>query len=243
MRIYISIATVVSFSLIAMIFFITIQKEEKGLVFDSKHIDLGELDYNTEIKTKFYFTNNFHDTINVKKISADCKCTNTSINKKEIKAGEKGFVEVIFTSSHHSGPENHKILVSTDRAGQEKIMLGISAVIDPKLEIIPRAISFGRVRKVQEANSREVSIVSRFRQSAITMSVSSSNPYIKATLLEKQAAHKREAGRIKIELCGNPPSGQLDGNVVVTTQTEKGIINSSIRVVADILGVVETASY
>lgn len=219
------------------------EQGDKGLSFQNYHIDLGKLDYDTETKATFNFKNTTHNLINIKKVKADCKCTDAYANKKEIHPGESGFVEVTFRSSNQSGPENHKIWVSTDIADQEKIILGISAVVDPKLEIIPRAISFGRVRNVQEVNPREVSVVSRFRQSARTISVSSSNPYIKATLLEKQAAHKREAGRIKIELCGNPPSGQLDGNVVVTTRTEKGVVNSSIKIMADILGVVETASY
>lgn len=61
--------------------------------------------------------------------------------------------------------------------------------------------------------------------------------------LKSWASARCEAGRIKIELCGNPPSGQLDGNVVVTTRTEKDVVNSSIKITADILGVVETASY
>jgi hypothetical protein len=149
---------------------------------------------------------------------------------------------VTFRSSNRSGPENHQITLFTDAPDQEVIKLFISAIVDPKLEIIPRAISFGRVRNTQEVDPREVSVVSRFRRLPEIISVSSSNPYIKATLLESKPAHSREVGRIRIELCRNPPSGEFNGNIFITTRTEKGVINSTIKVVGEILGAVETAS-
>ena len=155
------------------------------------------------------------------------------------------FDPLFILESIDAGPvqEDHRILVYTGSGEQEKIVLGISAVVDPRLEIIPRAISFGRVRNGQEANPREVSIVSRFREPAQIISVSSSQPYIKATLLPRKAAPKREVGRIRIELCADAPCCKLDGNIVVTTGAENRMVNSSIKVVAEILGPVETISY
>ena len=219
------------------------QRNYQRLYFPEYNKDLGELDYDTEIKTSFHFKNTSSELINIKKVKADCRCTDASTSKTKIYPGESGTIEVTFRSSNRSGPENHKIAVFTDAPEQEVVSLSISAAVNPELEIIPRAISFGRVIDTQNVPPREVSVVSRFRQPARIINVSSSNPYIKATLLEKKPIHNRETGRIKIELCGNPPSGELNGNVAVTTLTEKGIINSSIKVMADILGVVETASY
>jgi hypothetical protein len=208
------------------------EQGNRGLFFHNYHIDLGTLDYDSEIKATFNFKNTTRNLINIKQVKADCKCTNAYANKKEIHPGETGFVEVIFRSSNQPGEENHKIWISTDIPDHEKTILSISAVVDPRLEIIPRAISFGCVRNVREVNPREVSVVSRFRQSARTVSVSSSNPYIRATILGKQAANKREAGRIKIELCGSPPPGKLNGDIVLISETEKGIVNNTIKVMA-----------
>lgn len=218
-------------------------QSSRGLVFEKYNVDLGELNYDMEVKVSFPFKNATSDIIKIRKINADCRCTDVSANKKEILPGEAGIIDVNFTTSNRRGPETHSIAVVTDSLKQEVVKLTISAVIDPQMELIPRALSFGRVSSIENSMPREVSIVSRFREQGKTIGVSSSNPYIKAMLLSKEPAHSREAGRIRVELCGKPPSGKLEGDIAVITRTEKGIVNSSIKVVAEILGTVQASSH
>jgi hypothetical protein len=150
--------------------------------------------------------------------------------------GEKGVVSVSFRSSSGRGPETHKVVVLTDAAGQETIGLTVSAVVDPQMELIPRALSFGHVEDPACVNPREVSIMSHFKGPVHVTSVVSSTRFVKATLLEGKPAHKREAGRMRIELCGDCPPGALNATVTVATQTEKGPFSTSMTVVADVTG-------
>lgn len=239
---FVAIILPISLSLICLFLMFHIGGNDEGLVFTKHHIDLGELNYNEEVTAKFPFKNTTSNTIKITKLQGDCRCTNISADKKVVLPGETGTIAVAFRSAHRRGPETHRIAVLTDAPEQEIIKLTLSAVIDPRIELIPRALSFGRVRVLEDAKPRMVSIISRFREPAKTISVSSSNPYIKATLLSKEPTHSREAGKLRVELCGKPPSKKLEGDIAVITRTEKGLINSSITVVAEILGEVQNAS-
>jgi len=209
----------------------------KGLIFSKQHIDMGELNYGQDVTANFPFKNTASKPIKITELHGTCRCTDISADKMEVLPGETGTIAVTFRSANRRGPENHKIAVLTDVPEQELINLTLSAVVDPRIELIPRTLSFGYVAVLEDVKSREVSIISRFREPAKTISVSSSNSYIKATLLSKKPSHSTEAGRIRVELCGKPPSGKLDGDIEVKTRTEKGIVSNSLKVVAEILDI------
>jgi len=227
----------VGFVILALscIFCLLAQDNYQGLYFPKYNIDLGELDYDMETKTSFPFKNKTSKLINIRTIKADCRCTDASASKKAISPGESGQIAVTFRSSNQAGPENHKIVVFTDAPNQEINRLSISALVDPKIETVPRSISFGRVEGSQDVKSREVAVLSRFRGLASVVDVSTSSPYIKARFQEKDVSYKREVGRVTIELCGEPVSGKLSETVFLKTNTEKGLIETKIKVFADIV--------
>jgi hypothetical protein len=214
----------------------------RGLLFSKNHIDLGELNYGQDVTANFPFKNTASKLIKITKLHGDCSCTDISADKMELMPGETGIIAVTFKSANRRGPESHKVAVLTDVPEQEPITLTLSAVVDPHIELIPRVLSFGYVTVLKNVKSREVSIISRFREPAKTISVSSSNPYIKATLLSRKPSHSMEAGRISVELCGKPPSGKLEGDIAIKTRTEKGIVSSSLKVMAEILDTSGVAS-
>jgi len=222
--------------------FLSHDKKDQALRFRKHHLDFGELDYDTEVKASFSFKNTSSNLINIEKVKADCRCTDVSANKEQVLPGEEGLIEVTFRSSNTSGLENHQIFVHTDSPNQETIKLTISALVAPKIEMVPRAISFGRVLNVQDTNPRQVAVISHLGQPPQAIHVSSSSPYVKATLLDRQPVSSRQVGRIKIELCGAPPAGHLKERVLVTTRTKERIINSSIKVVAEIMSSVQAVS-
>ncbi|MHC4647911.1 MAG: DUF1573 domain-containing protein [Planctomycetota bacterium] len=207
----------------------------KGLHFQQNHLDLGELDYDTEIQATFPFKNTGPKLISIKKVKADCRCTLASAGEQQVYPGESGSIDVTFRSSNESGPEKHEIVVVTDPPSPELIKLTISAVVDPKIEIIPRAISFGRVKQAQTVSARTVAVVSRFRGPAEIVGISTSSPYLKAAILDEKQVGSREVARIKIALLATALPGRLDSRVVVETRTEAGVIHSSIRILAEIV--------
>jgi len=214
----------------------------RGLLFSKHHIDLGELSYGQDVTANFPFKNTASRPIKITKLHGTCRCTDISADKMEIMPDETGTIAVTFRTANRRGPENHKVAVLTDAPEQELIELTLSAVVDPRIELIPRALSFGHVAVLDDVKYREVSIISRFREPAKTIRVSSSNPYIKASLLSKKPSHSREAGRIRVELCGKPSSGKLEGEIAIKTRTEKGIVSNSLKVMAEILDTSGVAS-
>jgi hypothetical protein len=266
---YVSIVVILpaSLSLGCLFFMLHIKTvSNKGLLFSKKHIDLGELNYSQDVTANFPFKNTASKLIKITKLYGTCHCTDISADKMEILPGEEGVVSVTFKSASRRGPENHKVAVWTNAPGQEHIELTLSAIVDPRIELIPRAISFGQVEVLEpvvvdpliklipralsfghvavleNVKSRDVLIMSRFREPAKTISVSSSSPYIKATLLSKEPSYSTEAGKICVELYGNPPSGKLEGDITIKTRTEKGIVSNSLTVMADILDTSNMAS-
>ncbi len=70
----------------------------KGLSFAKYHIDLGQLDYDTQVKVNFPFKNTTSNLIKIRKVMADCRCTDVRANKRVIYPDEMGAIEVTFRS-------------------------------------------------------------------------------------------------------------------------------------------------
>lgn len=75
--------------------FSTINQKE-GLTFESKTIDFGLVQFNSNGNRKFVYTNNNKKSIFITKSITSCGCVNVSYNENEIKKGEKGIIEVYY---------------------------------------------------------------------------------------------------------------------------------------------------
>jgi hypothetical protein len=201
-----------------------------GLVFQHDHVDLGQLDYSVETTVDFPFHNAGPKRIAITKIMTDCRCASAVASTNHIGPREKGTVRVTFKSSHTSGLEAHRIVVLTDSASQRSHVLSISAVVNPQIELIPRAITFGHISRLRDASPRQVSIVSRFLKPAEVLHVSSRVPYIRANLLHASPTQKREIGRLQVQLCGELPAGNFTGTVDIHVRTERGVLIKSLSV-------------
>ncbi len=209
--------------------------ESPGLIFPDTRLDLGDLDYDTEATASFSFKNTTSTVVRITAVKADCGCTAASASKSVIYPREQGTIDVAFRSGNKSGPQNHSVIVQTDYPAQETVDLTVSAQVNPTIQLIPCALWSGQIHLTNGFGPREVSVVSRFDKPAKTVSVSSSSPFVKALLLDAKPAHGREVGRIRITLCGNPPPGNLNATLLVKTQIEKGLVNSSLRVAAKVV--------
>jgi len=211
---------------------------DKNLYFKKYHINLGELDFNKTKKINFYFKNFGSHSVRIRSIEVDCSCLKVSPYEKEVSAGKAGVINAIFVANQ-IGSVNRKIMIITDDASQKVIRLSVSAIVkEPPVKVVPPSITFGRVLGVQNAGSKIVSITSNLDRHKI-MSAVSCNSYIKASILKNTSYQSREVGRIKVILCGEPPSGRIEGEVIVKIQTAQGVVKSTIKVSADIVDAVE----
>jgi hypothetical protein len=212
-----------------------LHRTRPALVFSTYDMDMGDLDFDTQVRAQFPFRNASTHAITIRDVRADCACTSAKTSATEIPAGGAGTIEVTFRSANTRGPEHHRIAVLTDAPGQEVISLTMSAVVAAGIALVPRVVSFGPVLATSHVEARDVAVVSFFRGTVKIVSITSSSRFIKARLLSDKHGYGREVGRLRIELCNNPPTGKLTGAVVVKTLTEKGEVQHTIDVITDVL--------
>ncbi|MBK6265536.1 DUF1573 domain-containing protein [Marivirga sp. S37H4] len=97
------------------------------IVWETKTIDLGELEKGDAVTKQFVFTNQHDETIKIVRTKASCGCTVTEHTTGEILSGEKGYVSAKYTAKQ-SGPFQKTIQVFTT-AGEEAITLQIKGVV------------------------------------------------------------------------------------------------------------------
>lgn len=90
---------ILSFSLAFCISFLTSfaqdnPKVDAPITFESKVIDYGTIDYNSNGERTFVFTNNGTKTIEIERAKGSCGCTVPTITKKIIEPGDTGEISV-----------------------------------------------------------------------------------------------------------------------------------------------------
>jgi hypothetical protein len=203
---------------------------DRGLVFECLHKDIGELDYRTQVTVSFLFRNTSRRLVHIRKVVPSCNCLSATASEDRIRSGGTGTIHVTFRSSYRSGAENHRVAVLTDSPAPSSRILSISALVNPDVELIPRAISFGAVVRVQDVAPRSVAIVSRSSRPARILGIRCRVPYLAAVLLDTKPAYAKEIGRICVALSGCPPHGDFRQLVDITVQTEKGVVTKSLVV-------------
>lgn len=74
----------------------SVMSSEKGIVWDSKMIDLGEVQKGKAADASFEFTNQTDQPIVIAKVKSSCGCTVTSYERKAILPGEKANVTATY---------------------------------------------------------------------------------------------------------------------------------------------------
>ncbi len=69
-------------------------KVDAPITFESKVIDYGSIDYNSNGERKFIFTNNGKEAIEIERAKGSCGCTVPTIANKIIEPGETGEISV-----------------------------------------------------------------------------------------------------------------------------------------------------
>ena len=69
-------------------------KVDAPITFESKVIDYGTIDYNSNGERKFIFTNNGTEAIEIERAKGSCGCTVPTITKKIIEPGDTGEISV-----------------------------------------------------------------------------------------------------------------------------------------------------
>lgn len=87
------------------------QVTEKKPVFQTKEHNFGEIYSGDEVGARFRFENKGDSPIIIERVSSGCGCTVAKYSQEPVKAGESGFVEVVFNSRGRRGAQFQDVRV------------------------------------------------------------------------------------------------------------------------------------
>ena len=97
--------------------------------FESKVIDYGTIEHNSDGLRKFIFTNNGNDPLLIKGAKASCGCTVPDYPKDEIKPGEQGEIKVKYATNRVG--KFTKTITLTTNASKKPVLLTIKGEVNP----------------------------------------------------------------------------------------------------------------
>ena len=97
--------------------------------FESKVVDYGVIEHNSEGTRKFVFTNNGTEPLIIKNAKASCGCTVPDYPKGEIQAGEGGEIKVKYATNRVG--KFTKTITLTTNASKKPVILTIKGEVSP----------------------------------------------------------------------------------------------------------------
>lgn len=82
-----------------------------SLAFNETEYDFGTITSGEFVTHRFVFKNTGNSSLYISKVLADCGCTIADYEKKEIKPGEEGYIELVFNSEGYHGLQIKKVNV------------------------------------------------------------------------------------------------------------------------------------
>lgn len=76
----------------------SVMSAEKSIAWDSKTLDLGQIQKGTPSDAFFEFTNNTDQPVVIAKVKSSCGCTVTSYERKAVLPGEKAHVTATYNA-------------------------------------------------------------------------------------------------------------------------------------------------
>lgn len=198
--------------------------------FEETNYDFGQVQEGTKVTHIYTFKNVGTDTLVLGKIRTSCGCTAALVSEREIPPGGEGEVKVTFNTKNRHGRTRKTITVPSNDPDQPKVQLSITGNILVEVEITPRYLNFGTIKKGEE---RSGSVKVRF-PSDPTLRVTKVKSLSKG-IHAKQVSTKSGETEIKIWVDKDVPIGRLSGRVQIST-TSPNKSTDTIIVVASVQG-------
>lgn len=120
------------------IFWGTSMADGPQIYVEKKDHDYGEVLYGTTVSNKFLIRNTGDKPLIIKNIHADCGCTNTALEKKELMPGDSVEIVASFeTTGLDSGKKAKKIYVDTNDPSNPTAILVLLADVVREISVKP----------------------------------------------------------------------------------------------------------
>lgn len=103
--------------------------------------DFGEIDPGTKNKGEFKFTNTGNAPLKINKIKSTCRCTASSLARKNYRPGESGTIKVTYSASTKPGQDTKYLYVPSNDPENPNVKLAVKAKIILKVKTKPKRLN------------------------------------------------------------------------------------------------------
>ena len=114
--------------LLCIILLITVVSHGQTMEFESKNIDYGIIEHNSDGQREFKFTNSGDKTLIIKNAKGSCGCTIPTWPKEPIAPGESGTIKVKY-ATNRIGAFTKNIVLITNSNNHSPIILTIKGEV------------------------------------------------------------------------------------------------------------------
>ncbi|MCD4751039.1 MAG: DUF1573 domain-containing protein [Thermoanaerobaculales bacterium] len=224
------------------------------LVIAEKVIDLGEVAQGEVSKVVFELRNEGDKTLTVRSVRPTCGCTVAEYDK-EISAGGKGSIRATLDTAGFKGAIAKSIMVMSDDGQNPTTVLVIKALVQPYIEIMPRALVRFNVLQQEEAKQKVVIAATERSGKFKITGAEADSEFLEVTfrsLQEDEMIPGKPSPQyeLAVQLSSDAPVGPLSSVITVKTSAKKaekleikvfGVVRALLRVTPPELqfGVVE----
>lgn len=149
------VKTLVLFAVVAAMVPMVAAQGGPKIVVEEKVIDLGEVPQGVVKDVEFELRNEGSGVLTVKNVRPTCGCTVAEFDK-EIPPGGTGTVRAKLDTAGFKGAISKSILVMTDDLSNSTMTLAIKAVVQPYIDVMPRALVRFNALQKEEAVQKVV---------------------------------------------------------------------------------------
>jgi hypothetical protein len=203
------------FFLIIVISSPLLSDEPKIKVHPSTTIDLGDMYQGQKMSKTVTITNVGDDTLKITGVKAQCGCTATLIDKKEVAPNDSAKLDITFDSQSWNGKVTKQVYISSNDTSNAKLTLQLTANIIQVLKLNPPYFGFDNT-KVDSEYIRTVMITNPSSEKTVNItSVNTKLEHVKVTLLKNSLM---PGDQTQLEVRFKPvKTGSLQGTVEITT--------------------------
>lgn len=171
-------------SLIIIISFTSYADEPKIKVHPGTTLDLGDMYQGQKIGRTVTLTNIGNDTLRITGVKAQCGCTATLIDKKEVAPNDSAKLDITFDSQSWLGKVTKQVYITSNDTTNSKLTVNLTANIIQILKLTPPYFGFDNT-KVDSEYVRTVTITNPSQEKTVNItSVNTKLEHVKLTLLK-----------------------------------------------------------
>lgn len=203
------------FLLIIFISSLSLCDEPKIKVHPSTTIDIGDMYQGQKIGRTVIIKNIGNDTLKITGVKAQCGCTATLIDKKEVAPNDSAKLDITFDSQSWLGKVTKQVYITSNDTSNSKLTLQLTANIIQILKLNPAFFGFDNT-KVDSEYVRTVTITNPSQEKTVNItSVNTKLEHVKVTLLKNSLMPGEQT---QMEVLFKPvKTGSWQGTVEVTT--------------------------